>query len=162
LQSLLEKSERDQIIDYCFKRYGLDPLVWEGLVLKKSSEAIWAVPSQLDAFVIKFSTDGCETAGLRIFSGKRFPYKITDSFLSFFSDSISNGVLLLNAQQTKSLLFEKSIESDFFKSLEDGYTVLKYRDLFLGVGLLRGSKLDSQIPKKITNQLSSKLELSDK
>jgi len=162
LLNLLNATERQEIVDYCQDRYAVDPVLWEDLVLKKSSEAVWAFPVELNKFLLAHALEEAETSGLRILSGKSFPYKITDSFLALFRSAISKGIIELKGDQVGGLLFDKSIELEGEHPSIEGYVILKYRGYFLGVGLKRGSKIESQIPKKLTNQLSSKLEFRDK
>lgn len=159
--NLLNNSEQQEIIDYCSSKYGLTPSHWEKFEMRKSSEAIWIAPKELGIFLSEQAIGDCETAGTRIFSGKKFPYKITDSFISLFGESLNSGVIELRGEQVKKLLFKKEIIlEDEYRGLE-GYVVIKFKDYFVGVGLKRGSKIDSQIPKKLVNQLSEKLELRD-
>ncbi len=161
MQDLLSLNERTEVIDYCSKRYGLAATHWEKYELRKSSDAIWAMPVELRLFVEGHSSGAWETAGMRIFSGRKFPYKITSSFSSLFGHFLTKGLLIVSGDQAKQLIFEKQIEIQDEGEIEDGYLVLRYGALFLGVGLKRGFKIESQIPKKLVNQLSSKLELSD-
>lgn len=161
MQRLLNGSEREEIINYCDRLYGVCADDWDGITLMKSSESIWAIPDVVHEFLQINCLDAAETSGMRIFSGKKFPYKITDAFIGRFFKVIKKGTLCLSGSELKKILFEKEIVLESEKDLQNGYVILKYDGIFIGVGLKRGLVITSQVPKKLTNQLSPKLEFSD-
>lgn len=147
-QKLLSSNSYLEIINRCEKFYGLSPNIWKGFKLIQTSSALWIINNKISEVLDKHNYD---TAGLRIFSGDKAPYKPTFAFFSFFNKEITKGYIELSDEEANSFIHRENIILN--KELQ-GYHGVKNRGLFVGVGLGKGNVLLSQVPKKIGNQMT--------
>lgn len=159
LVNLLSPHEKAEVISYCFHRYGVETNCWDNLHCIKTKDALWGINSQMLAFS---QNTNCyfESMGTRCFSGRSFPYKITDGFVKLFFKHINKGQLELNQLQVLSMLRGETINDESLnqKTL-NGYVILYYGRTYIGIGLKKGDQLISQIPKSFRSQLGKKLEI---
>jgi NOL1/NOP2/fmu family ribosome biogenesis protein len=166
LQSLLKGPERESVLEYCLSRYGVSFGAWDGLELIKRTEGIWILScsedeSNQDLGLKKFLWENSESQGLRVLSGKRFPYKVTNQFFQIFHQEILKGKIELTEKEALTLLRRNTLETGY-EELGKGYYFCLFQERFIGIALKMEEGLVSQVPKSLTGQLSKNLELSDK
>lgn len=158
LSKVLEGLEREAIIDYCLSRYGVTAETWDGLTFVKRKEGIWLhgrgfLPSLMEI-------NGLESSGLRILSGRSFPYKVTLAFGLFLGEAIQRGRIEVTKEQALSLIRRESLPETGFESLKKGYYFFYHQGKCLGVALKMEKGLVSQVPKSFTAQMPKSLEVS--
>ncbi len=160
LVNLLNEADKKEVIDYCHRRYALEPHVWRDKHLVKTKDALWVINSEMLDFAQSSKVE-FESLGLRCFSGGEFPYKITDGFYKLFQNKIKKGRLLIQDEGwVRSLLKGESLtHKEWAEDPFDGYVLLFYGQLFFGIGLKKGDHLTSQIPKSFRSQLGKNLEI---
>lgn len=131
----------------------------------KRSEGIWLlskteVKDEAAQELADFLWDNSESQGLRILSGKRFPYKVTASFFQVFSRNIKKGTIDLSERESLDILKRKTVEEGY-EDLPPGYYFCLFESRFIGVALKMKEGLVSQVPKSLTGQLSKNLKLSN-
>ena len=165
LPSLLSPKEMSDLIDYCRELYGIQDHEWEELRVCKTKDALWVSTLLCYEFAVKQTDDAVESIesmGLRCFSGREFPYKITNAFYQLFQGKITKNILELDAAQTRKMIFPEDIELDEkFTHDKNGYYLCFFKGQFIGIGLKVRSILKSQIPKAFRVQISKKLEFRD-
>lgn len=160
LPRLLNPIEKSEVTSYCFKNYGVPEQSWHCWDLVKRKEALWLFPKD---FYEEFSGENIEVQGLRVFSGKEYPYKVTFAFASIFESMISKGVIELDEALARCLLFRKDfcpMEKEL-RTLPKRYYFFSYHRKLLGIFLKAEDLIISQVPKKFTAQLPRNLELGD-
>jgi NOL1/NOP2/fmu family ribosome biogenesis protein len=148
LLNLLSDNQFEEIKTRCELFYGIDQKCWDSYLLLERKAALWIININMYEELNECSFD---TAGLRIFSGDKAPYKPTFAFFTFFNDKISKGYLEFDDENTNRFIHREDIVLD--KEVK-GYYGVKNRGFFVGVGLGRGKNLLSQVPKKIGNQIT--------
>ncbi len=163
--SLLSTEECEKIIHYCKECYGVDPSVWHNYSLLKKKEGVWVVPH--DHLKLWHQVQGSpdsfpEGLGLRLFSGKKFPYKITYAFFQLFSSHINKRVIEVSEAQALSLLKRSEVEDLDCEGLNYGYYIGVFKGRLIGIMLLGKEGWVSQVPKSLSGQLRKDLEISNK
>jgi hypothetical protein len=165
LPKFLNTEECEEIYHYCHECYGLEPQHWSEYVLLKKKEGLWIVPKN---YFIKWQSVAVgpdvnpEGQGLRVLSGKSFPYKITYGFYQVFSSQISKRLIEVSENQARTLLKRGVLEGIDKKGLNFGYYIATYQGRFIGIMLLGKEGWVSQVPKSFSSQLSKDLEISYK
>lgn len=169
MESLLKDDQLREVQDYCLHRYGVALEAWDHFDLIKRKEGLWLLAKpklqtktanapQLHSFLKKEA----EGRGLRILSGKSFPYKVTSAFYQAFFKHITKGVIEGTEQEALSLLKRQTIATDKYRELNKGYYFFLFKGRFIGIALQTQEGLVSQVPKSLTGQLSKNLELCNK
>ena len=166
MQSLLEGPERESVLEYCLSRYGVSFEAWAELELIKRAEGIWILSSTQDRSnndlgLKKFLWENSESQGLRVLSGKKFPYKVTSQFFQKFHKEITKGTIELTEEDALKLLRRSTLETGV-EELGKGYYFCLFQERFIGIALKMEEGLVSQVPKSLTGQLAKNLKLSDK
>lgn len=145
--------------------YGIHDDEWEQLRVCKTKDALWVSTLSCYEFAVRQNDEmleNIESVGLRCFSGREFPYKITNAFYQLFKEKITKNTLELDAAQTRKMIFPEDIELDEkFAQDMNGYYLCFFKGQFIGIGLKVRSILKSQIPKAFRVQISKKLEFRD-
>ena len=162
MQSLLSAPEREEVIDYCFSRYGVQKDCWTDYDLIKKKEGLWLIPKyKHSSELLDYLLEHGENSGLRVLSGKRFPYKVTSQFYQVFHKEVTKGTLSVTEEQGLKLLKRKTLEDQEFEPLAKGYYCCLFKEKFFGIALKATEGLVSQVPKSLTAQLAKDLKLSD-
>lgn len=161
LVNSLNEIDKKQLIDYCYNRYGVKKSLWLDKEVIKTKDALWLINSSMLSFASETQVE-FESMGLRCFSGKEFPYKITDGFYKTFGDAVTKGLLSLEKESARSMLKGETLSRAVWGDIAfDGYVLLFYGSTFLGIGLKKGDQVTSQIPKTLRSQLGKNLEIRD-
>lgn len=169
MESLLKDDQLREVQDYCLHRYGVVLEAWDPFDLIKRKEGLWllAKPTpdttkantpQLHSFL----KNEAEGRGLRILSGKSFPYKVTSAFYQAFFKHITKGIIEGTHEEALSLLKRQTVIKDKYRDINKGYYFFVFEGLFIGIALQTQEGLVSQVPKSLTGQLSKNLELRNK
>ncbi len=156
LPSLLNNSDYQMIIDYCHGRYGIPIDCWKSFDLYKRKEGLWLVNKDLSKHIPLEETEGF---GLRVFSGKSFPYKITHHFVQVFLKHIDKGFVEVSEKEGDLLLKRSSFDIPSEANAPKGYYICLYKKKFIGIALKTEGSFISQVPKSLTNQLRLDLKL---
>lgn len=124
-------------------------LDWDDLLFIKRKSSVWVMSRGLEAFVS--ASDKFDTCGLRVFSGESFPYKPTFAFFQFFRPR--RRIIEMEDCEVNAFIHGGSLKLD--EKLK-GYYGVKNRGRFIGVGLGKEFELLSQVPKKISKQITKK------
>lgn len=161
--SLLNTEEREQILHYCFECYGVSKGSWQNYDLFKRKEGLWIAPIGTKDKWLDVYQDGerlpPEGIGLRVLSGKSFPYKITASFYQVFKEQITKRLIELSEEQSLALIHRKEIKNLTCEELVFGYYIGVYKNRFIGILLLGKEGWISQVPKSFSSQISLSLKL---
>jgi len=160
LPRLLNLIEKSEVVSYCLMNYGVPEHAWKSWDLVKRKEALWLFPK---GFYEEFSGEYVEVQGLRVFSGKKYPYKVTFAFASMFEKFITEGVVELDKELARCLLFRKDFcpVDNELRSLKRRYFFFSYQGKLLGIFLKGEDLIFSQVPKKFSAQLPRSLELGN-
>lgn len=161
--NLLSPEEREDIIKYCKECYGVELHAWDSFDLFKRKEGIWLTPrGHLEMWQTVASENVLPDGfGLRILSGKGFPYKVTGEFFKVFCKEITKRKITLSEDQALAVVRRKDIVGLETTVGPLGYYLGLFEDKFVGVMLLSKEGWVSQVPKSLTCQLSKSLELRD-
>ncbi|MCF8058307.1 MAG: hypothetical protein K9K67_03365 [Bacteriovoracaceae bacterium] len=158
LPNLLNDNEFQLIQNYCFDRYGIEKEVWIYYSLYKRKEGLWLVNKGIEN---QIDLSQAESFGLRILSGKNYPYKITRSFVQVFLKHMSKGLIEVTSAQAESLLKRETIQIEAGPNFQKGYYVCLYQEKFVAIALRTQDAFVSQVPKSLTGQLSNNLKFSE-
>lgn len=163
--NLLSSKEREEVIHYCLECYGVPAEAWQNYDLFKRKEGLWLAPLGTKDKWLELYQEGednpPEGHGLRVLSGKNFPYKITASFYQTFSKVISKRLVSLTEEQAVALIHRKEIKGLGRENLVFGYYIGIYENRFVGILLLGKEGWTSQVPKSFSSQISLNLKFSD-
>lgn len=160
LPRLLNKNEVEEILNYCLYRYEVSPFVFENYKFLKRKEGVWLHPKDITSGDI--NCEIFETSGLRILSGKEFPYKITMGFVRLFFKKMNKGVVEVDKEVALSLLQRNCLNVEghsLFEKLAKGYYVFCIQGKPLGIFLKTKKEIISQVPKSFSTQLKRKLNV---
>ncbi len=159
-EKILNEQESLELINYCLDRYGVPVSFWTNFLFLKRKEGLWVIPNQYRSFIEElFEMNSYDTAGLRLFSGKNFPYKVTHQFPLFVGSFIQKGKIHVSKEFALKLLFREPLEKDFSEETHPGYYFVYYKDQYIGIALLSRGQWVSQVPKSLTAQLPKSLDL---
>lgn len=160
LARLLDQREREELIQYCQSRYGVRPDFWESYAFIKRKEGVWVLANNCWEQTERLLDCGeVDTIGLRLFSGREFPYKPTHQFPLFLKEELVQGRISIDHDQAKALLKREALAQDFSKETHPGYYMAYYKDQYIGIALLSRGQWVSQVPKSLCAQLSNKISL---
>ncbi len=154
--SLLKEEDRAQLIHYLFDRYGITEAFWGSWDFIKRKEGLWLFPRGS----YELGHQGAEeSAGLRLFSGTEFPYKVTHQFGLFCQGVIKKGTIDADHESAVKLL-KREVDLDFVtQETRPGYYLIQFEGKFVGVALLSRGKWTSQVPKSLKAQLPQNLSI---
>lgn len=158
---LLKDNKRVEILEYCEARYGVRSDAFLGWDFVQRKEGIWLHPK--GEFKEEFS-EVWESSGLRVLSGKSFPFKMTMGFVHLFFKEIKKGIVEVDEKAAVILLKRGSLDVEeypAFKELTKGYYVFIFEGKPLGIALKTERELVSQVPKSFAAQLKKELKLSN-
>lgn len=156
---LLSNEDRHEVITYAETRYGVNPSVWKNLDLIKRKEGVWLIPKGVWS---EEEDHLWESTGLRVLSGKSFPYKITMSFVQTFFPEIMKNKIEVTELEALTFLRRMNIDSEGhkdFQGLTKGYYIFCFEGKPLGIALKTDRELVSQVPKSFAAQLGKNLKL---
>ena len=135
---LIEKKKKEEIITYCFERFGLRR---ENLELYN-----WYEGSKNRIFIGpgKIKRINPESVGLCIFRLDRTP-KPTTNFIQLFGKNINKNHIMLDKTDTVKVCRGENLKKRI--ALEPGFIALKYKDINLGCAHWNGEVIKNQIPK---------------
>lgn len=164
--NLISSEEREKVILYCLECYGVEAKAWSNFDLYKRKEGLWLTPKGFKESWSCLHEDGeghpPEGFGLRVLSGKGFPYKITAAFYQAFKEHITKRLIVLTEKQALATIHRKQIDDLDQGELDYGYYIGIYEGRYMGIILLGREGWTSQVPKSFSSQMSKSLELSNK
>lgn len=142
---LAGEDEQASLFGYMVERFGIPASAFEDCQLFKHRQSWWLLrkaPSTPLPLQCKVSM-----VGLKAFQKIGGFVKPTTRLIQVFGPKANKSRLQLDAETLGSLLRKRTIEMDA-AGLEDGYVILCHGEYVLGLGLLMGGRLISQIPHK--------------
>jgi len=143
----LNPEETASALGYLERRFGIPPSALAGHRLVRKGEHVYAVRRE--------AADVCETldwvsAGLRVFrlSGSD-RFKLSTPGAQVFGSAATARVHDLAGEELLALVEGRSIPSAW----EPGPAILRYGGTPVGLGLVRGGQLVSQLPRSVTENL---------
>lgn len=142
---LAEDRERDFLLGYLEKRFGIPSERFDGYLLFKRKQA-WIVLKCSQQIELA-SSYRVEKAGLKALRKVSRYIKPTTRFMQLFGDSATRAKVEINKKQLQSLMEgeDLSIQMD----IEKGYVVLSLDDGgVIGIGFYSDGRIRSQLPKR--------------
>ena len=142
-RKILKKSDSEVIkfLNYLRDYFGIEKEVFEDRIFK-ISKGIWLLSKEMENFEIPHSF----REGLRIARFYKHEYKLTTNAAQILFPYIKRNIYeIKNEEDARKVLKGLDIKADINE--KDGFKVLVYDGICLGMGVKRGEKLKSQIPK---------------
>ncbi len=142
-RKILKKSNSEIIkfLNYLRDYFGIDKKIFDDKIFK-ISKGIWLLSKEMQDFGIPHSF----REGLRMARFYKNEYKLTTNASQVLFPYIKKNIYeIKNEEDALKVLKGLDIKADMNES--DGFKVLVYDGICLGMGVKRGEKLKSQIPK---------------
>lgn len=125
------------------ERFGIQRECFHTYHLFSRSNDIWCVTKEASDVEFKHVI----RRGIRI--ARVFPHSVrpTTNAIQIFGHLVSKNSLELDEKATRLFLAGKTVDVKPLAGITDGFVVAFYKHYALGVGLLKGSKLKSQVPR---------------
>jgi len=153
----IESVERDRVVDFWHKKFGVPPGTFDGYVFyKKGAKKVWAVRRETVDALVGEDPDEAETLESLDYESVGLPLtrvggnhdKPTTDALQRFGDSVTRNDVTLGAEDARAFVRGKTVDIEFGEDEVDlGYVVVKHEGEVLGCGLYFPGELRSQIPK---------------
>ena len=145
MPTFASEAERQEILDYFFRRFGIPETAFEGFCLLKGERKIWVVRDhpELEKILKQLRI---ESAGIPLLRTKISMWKPTTAGLHFLGCHATRNVIDLGEDTLPTFLNRESIEGPF--PLEPGFVIVRWRGKGLGCGLYGKGRLRSQLPEK--------------
>jgi hypothetical protein len=143
---LLSPEEREAVLSFLEKRFGLSPSLFEDYEMLKGASNFWLYPK--NAPWDKLKDLNPETVGLLFLREVSHYLKPTSAFLQRFGRWATKNIVEITKEQFNLLKERKKIE-EIVLSIEPGYVILKHEGWILGCGLYILNKLFAYIEEKI-------------
>jgi NOL1/NOP2/fmu family ribosome biogenesis protein len=145
LPTFASKAERQEILDYFSRRFGIPGKAFEGFCFLKGERKTWAVRDhpELEKTLKQLKV---ESAGIPLLRTKKSMWKPTTAGLQFFGCHATRNVIDLEGDVLRAFLNRENIEGSF--SLEPGFVIARWAGKVLGCGVYGKGRLRSQLPEK--------------
>jgi hypothetical protein len=131
----LNSKEKKQLLKILNERFGIEEDIFKDHQLYSTTkERIYLGPSYIPNELKIVS------AGMLIFREN----KPTTNFFQLFGKYIKKNIVEINKEQALDFIEGKDIE---YEGLNQDYILVKYRDYYLGCGLLKENKIKNLVPK---------------
>ncbi|MEN3044466.1 MAG: NOL1/NOP2/sun family putative RNA methylase [Candidatus Hydrothermales bacterium] len=142
-RKILKKKDYEisKFLKFLESYFGIDTSYFDDKIFKFSND-IWLLSEDFERFEVPHSF----REGMRIARLHKDEYKLTTNSAQILFPLIRKNVYEIK-NSSDALKVLKGSEIYLNKNEEDGYKILVYDSICLGVGVKRGSKLKSQIPK---------------
>ncbi len=141
---LAGEGDRRFLLSYMLDRFGMPPELFEGFILFKKKRSFWFMKSS--NFISSVSHLKIKEPGIKAFQEVGSFMKPTTRMIQYFGSRATKAVLKLEANQLKELLNGEHLAVNM--NLVNGYVILSFKGQILGLGLLIGGKVRSQLPAK--------------
>ncbi len=142
-RKLLKKadSEIKRFLKFLYEYFGVEEFFFDDKVFKLKGD-IWVLTEDFEKFEVPHSF----REGMRVARLRGNEYKLTTNFVQLIFPFIKKNIYeIKNPDDALKIL--KGFDIDCFENVEDGFKVLLYDNICLGIGVKRGNKIKSQIPK---------------
>ena len=140
LNADFELLDRDRIADLWHSRFGMPPDAFQAFSFYRKARMIWMFSEEmLPPFRL-------ETAGLRIMSMKKGPWKPTTYALQLLGRYATKNVVSLDEDGARMFIAGGTFEME--ADLEEGYVIATFEGQVLGCALYSRGRLISQLPKE--------------
>lgn len=144
-------SLRDEVVACLGDRFGVPPVVLDGLLFQEEKGEVWAATTSLPA-----GLSSVRPSGLRAFRRTGSGLKPTSAFLSLLGDSITTSrVELAEMGELRQLLLGKALPSP----ASPGFVAISFCGDVLGCGVVQGGTVRALIPtgrrKELLDALAS-------
>ncbi|MEN3046787.1 MAG: NOL1/NOP2/sun family putative RNA methylase [Candidatus Hydrothermales bacterium] len=142
-RKILKKKDSEifKLLKFLESYFGVDTSYFDDKIFKFSKD-IWLLSEDFERFEIPHSF----REGIRIVRLHKEKYKLTTSFAQILFPLIKRNIYEIK-NPSDALKVLKGFEIYLDNGEEDGYKILVYDGICLGVGVKIGNKLKSQIPK---------------
>lgn len=141
-RKLLKKgdSEIKRFLKFLYEYFGVEEVYFEDKIFKLKGD-IWLLSEDFEKFEVPHSF----REGMRIARHYNDGYKLTTNFVQLVFPFIKKNIYeIKNSEDAIKILKGLDIE---VSEKEEGFKVLLYDSICLGMGVKRGNKIKSQIPK---------------
>jgi len=158
LPTFASEAERQEILDYFSRRFGIPEKAFEGFCFLKGERKIWVVRDhpELERALHELNV---ESAGIPLLRTKPSMWKPTTAGLHFFGCHATRNVIDLGEDPLRAFLNRESIEGPF--SLEPGFVIVLRKGKVLGCAVYGKGRLRSQIPEKRGEPFRGKADLGE-
>lgn len=125
------------------ERFGIDPEFFKQYHLFSRKNDVWCCTSQAGELKI----NNVIRRGLRIARAFDFTVKPTTNAVQLFGHMATRNRLNLDQVQTENFLAGQTQEVEVPDQVTDGFVIAFFSDFALGIGLLKGNTLKSQVPR---------------
>lgn len=143
----LSPAERGKFLDFLFERFGIPPSRFDGFVLYSRGDYVSALAkgAAQAAKELEGEDGGIQVAKLT-HSGFHKP---ATRGAQVFGDCATKNVVDLTGADLKALVEGRRVDAPGFQ----GFVLLRLDGLPIGVGLCREGRLESQLPRSMTEHL---------
>lgn len=139
----LEASLVAKVLASFAERFGIDPRAFKSYRLYARKEDVWCTtPEAADTSLPQIVRRGLRIA--RVFEHSVRP---TTNAVQLFGHLVTRNRIELDERETNRFLAGLTQDVKVISDVTDGFVVAFHRDFALGIGLLKGSKLKSQVPR---------------
>ena len=139
------EEDRNLIFSYVENRFGIRRELFDPFFLFKRTDSWWLLKK--NRFISSVSKLKVNMVGFRAFHKVGDYIKPTTRFAQIWGRYAIRSKINLNRGQLKELISKDKIPFNF-KGLENGYVIVFYEDVPIGVGLFLSNTLYCQLPKK--------------
>ena len=144
----LNPAERAKFLAFMEDRFGIPPTAFDGHALFRKGEFINAVSRSAMEAVVELKV---EDAGIQLgrvtHSGS---FKPVSRGMQVFGNLAAKNVVLITREDLKALIQGRKVDAPEMK----GFVLLRCAGAVVGVGLAREGKLESQLPRNMTEHLA--------
>ena len=140
---LAGEDDRQHLFSYMERRFGISQNVFDGYLLFKRQRSWWLLINS--PFLQSASRLKVARAGLRAFQRIGKFVKPSTRMIQVFGSLATKARVEIDEAQLKKLVGGETLHVDL--EIEDGYVILLFAGHILGLGLLIGGRILSQIPR---------------
>jgi NOL1/NOP2/fmu family ribosome biogenesis protein len=137
-------SERQAILEYWSRRFGVPDTLLEGLRFLARGKTVWAM-ADLAGIQETLASLKVEAAGFPILRRRGEQWKPTTAALFFLGDAIAKNVVELTAERLDPFLRGEVLSGSF--PVDGGYVAVRFAGKMLGCALHGKGGLRSQLPR---------------
>ena len=145
MPTFASQAERQEILDYFSRRFGIPEKAFEGFCFLKGERKIWVVRDhpELEKILNQLKID---SAGIPLLRTKISMWKPTTAGLHLFGLHATRNVLDLEGDALQAFLKREPIDGPL--PVEPGFVIVRCEGKVLGCGIYGKGRLRSQIPEK--------------
>ena len=142
MYKILDKNQREAILSDLEERFGLDQNIFEPFLLFEATKGRIFITSKIPHESLNYYI---QTLG-QLFCRLDATVKPSTNMIQIFGKHATKNVLELEKKDAQNAItgFDLEIKES---ACSDGYVILKYKNFFLGCGLLKDGKVKNMIPK---------------